>query len=61
MYLQEVALDSLFSFDKLAASGRVRVITAEEFLEKEALSGNLGIEVPEKAKRLGVKVRRVVP
>lgn len=53
---QVVDLRSLFSFDKLRESGRVRVITTEEFLEKEALTGNLGIQPSEDVKRLNVEV-----
>lgn len=58
--LQEVDLRELFSFDKLRESGRVSVITTEEFIEKEALSGNLGISPSENVKRLNNKVRRAV-
>lgn len=49
-------MNSLFSLDKLAASGRVKVITTEEFFEQEALTGKLGIAPSEEAKRLDVKV-----
>lgn len=56
--LQEVDLRDLFSFDKLRESGRVSVITTEEFIEKEALSGNLGILPSEDVLRLNVRVRR---
>ncbi|CAM9796851.1 unnamed protein product, partial [Hapterophycus canaliculatus] len=52
---QEVDLRELFSFDKLRQSGRVRVITTEEFLEREALSGNLGILPGEDVKSLRVR------
>lgn len=55
--LQEVDLRDLFSFDKLRESGRVNVITTEEFIEKEALSGNLGIYPSENAMRLDLMVR----
>lgn len=55
--LQEVDLRDLFSFDKLRASERVSVITTEEFIEKEALSGNLGIWPSENVMRLDEKVR----
>ena len=51
-------LRDLFSFDKLRESGRVSVITTEEFIEKEALSGNLGISPSEDVMRLNVWVRR---
>eukprot|EP00904_Undaria_pinnatifida_P005053 jgi/Undpi1/1678/HiC_scaffold_11.g05068.m1 len=52
---KEVDLRELFSFDKLRESGRVSVITTEEFIEKEALSGNLGISPSENVKRLNNK------
>ena len=55
--LQEVDLRDLFSFYKLRESGRVNVITTEEFIEKEALSGNLGIYPSENAMRLDLMVR----
>eukprot|EP00904_Undaria_pinnatifida_P005051 jgi/Undpi1/1676/HiC_scaffold_11.g05066.m1 len=48
----EVDLRELFSFDKLRESGRVSVITTEEFIEKEALSGNLEVLPSENVKRL---------
>ena len=50
-------LRGLFSFDKLRESGRVSVITTEEFIEKEALSGNLEIAPSENVMRLDVTVR----
>lgn len=55
--LQEVDLRELFSFDKLRESGRVSVMTTEEFLEKEAFPGNLGIQPSEDVMRLKVLVR----
>lgn len=53
---QEVDLNTLFSFDQLRESGRVNVITMEEFFEKEALTGRLGVEPSEYAKRLHTQV-----
>ncbi len=50
-------LRDLFSFDKLRASGRVNILTTEEFLEKEAFAGNLGIYPAKKVEGLGEKVR----
>eukprot|EP00752_Nemacystus_decipiens_P007761 g6935.t1 len=52
---KEVDLRELFSFDKLRQSGRVNIITTEEFLEKEAYTGQLGIEPNEAVKALGVE------
>ncbi|CAM9337395.1 unnamed protein product [Laminaria digitata] len=52
---KEVDLRDLFSFDKLRQSGRVSVITSEEFIEKEALSGNLEISPSEDVMRLKVQ------
>ncbi|CAM9355148.1 unnamed protein product [Ascophyllum nodosum] len=49
---RDVDLRELFTFDKLRQSGRVEVITTEEFLEREALSGNLGVSPSEDVKRL---------
>lgn len=53
-------LRELFSFDKLRESGRVSVITTEEFIEKEALSGNLEVLPSENVKRLDDTVRFTV-
>ena len=54
---QDVDLRELFTFDKLRQSGRVEVITTEEFLEREALSGNLGVSPSEDVKRLKHQAR----
>lgn len=58
---QEVDLRDLFSFDELRDSGRVNVITTEEFLEREAYTGQLGIEPGDVVKNLGVEVRFLSP
>ncbi|CAM9188214.1 unnamed protein product [Pylaiella littoralis] len=49
-----VDVGSLFSFDKLRASGRVNVITAAEFLAAEAATGGLGIPPSEDVMGLDV-------
>lgn len=54
--LQGVDLRELFSFDKLSASGRVSVITTAEFLEREAVTGNLGVQPDERVTLLDMKV-----
>lgn len=59
VHIQEVDLRDLFSFDKLRESGRVNIITTEEFLEREAFTGQLGIRPGEAVKSLGVEVREV--
>ncbi|CAN0114164.1 unnamed protein product, partial [Ectocarpus sp. 13 AM-2016] len=51
----EVDLRELFSFDKLRASGRVNVITTAEFLEREAVTGNLGVQPDKSVMLLDVK------
>ncbi|CAM9561978.1 unnamed protein product, partial [Ectocarpus sp. 12 AP-2014] len=51
----EVDLRELFSFDKLRASGRVNVITMAEFLEREAVTGNLGVQPDKSVMLLDVK------
>lgn len=53
---QEVDLRELFSFDKLRESGRVNIITMAEFLEREAFTGQLGIQPREAVKKLNVEV-----
>ncbi|CAM9593949.1 unnamed protein product, partial [Ectocarpus fasciculatus] len=50
-----VDLRELFSFDKLRASGRVSVITTAEFLEREAVTGNLGVQPDERVTLLDMK------
>ncbi|CBJ48562.1 conserved unknown protein [Ectocarpus siliculosus] len=52
---KEVDLRELFSFDKLRASGRVNVITTAEFLEREAVTGNLGVQPDKSVMLLDVK------
>lgn len=54
---QEVDLRELLSFDKLRASGRVSIITTEEFLQREAFTGNLGIKPGDAVKHFHVSVR----
>ncbi|CAM9689565.1 unnamed protein product [Pylaiella littoralis] len=49
---KEVDLRELFTFDKLRESGRVNVITTEEFLAIEAVSGGLGIQPGENVTQL---------
>ncbi|CAM9689493.1 unnamed protein product [Pylaiella littoralis] len=50
-----VDLSELFTFDKLRDSGRVNVITTEEFLAIEAVSGGLGIKPGEWVTQLDVQ------
>ncbi|CAM9689735.1 unnamed protein product [Pylaiella littoralis] len=49
---KKVDLRELFTFDKLRGSGRVNIITTEEFLVIEAVSGGLGIQPGEKVTQL---------
>lgn len=52
-----VDLTELFTFDKLRESGRVSIITTEEFLAKEASPGGLGVEPDKGVMRLDPKVK----
>ncbi|CAM9689424.1 unnamed protein product, partial [Pylaiella littoralis] len=50
-----VDLGQLFTLDKLRESGRINIITTEEFLAVEGVSGELGMQPGENVTRLGEK------